>query len=78
MSEFRSLVYMSLLDKIKGGSSSDESAKKDNSKKIAELQKKYDALLAESYKLSTSNRTASDAKRYDAELVWKEIEKLKS
>lgn len=67
---------MSLLDKIKGENSED-SQSKDNSKKIAELQKKYDALLAESYKLSTSNRTASDAKRYDAEMVWKEIEKLK-
>jgi len=67
---------MSLLDKIKGGDSA-ESNKKDNSKKIEELQKKYDALIAESYKLSTSNRTASDAKRYDAEMIWKEIEKLK-
>jgi len=67
---------MSLLDKIKG-ESADDSRPQNNSKKIAELQKKYDALIAESYKLSTSNRTASDAKRYDAELIWKEIEKLK-
>lgn len=67
---------MSLLDKIKGGSS-EENKSVNNTKKIAELQKKYDTLLAESHKLSTVNRTASDAKRYDAEMVWKEIEKLK-
>lgn len=67
---------MGLLDKIKGESASQESGAPVDKKKIEELQKKYKALLAESHKLSTTDRKASDAKLYDAEMLWKEIEKL--
>ena len=40
------------------------------------LEKKYDNLLNEAYKLSTINRKASDEKTAEADLVLKEIEKL--
>ena len=40
------------------------------------LEKKYDNLLNEAYKLSTINRKASDEKAAEADLVLKEIEKL--
>lgn len=45
--------------------------------KIELLEKKYQNLLKESYKLSTINRKASDAKAVEAEQVIKEIEDLK-
>ena len=47
--------------------------KKDKKK---ELQKKYERLLEESYKLSTSDRKASDLKRAEADEVADEIAKL--
>lgn len=40
------------------------------------LQEKYKKLLEESYKLSHSNRSASDQKAADAEAVLKQIEEL--
>lgn len=45
---------------------------------IAQLQKKYNRLMEESYKLSTTNRQASDEKRSEAEDVLAEIEKLRA
>ena len=45
--------------------------------KIEVLEKKYQNLLKESYKLSTINRKASDAKAVEADQVLKEIENLK-
>lgn len=40
------------------------------------LEKKYKALLEESFNLSKTNRTASDEKAAEAAEVLKEIEKL--
>lgn len=40
------------------------------------LEKKYKQLLQESFDLSKTDRTASDAKAAEAEEVLKEIEKL--
>ena len=42
----------------------------------AKLQKKYKALLNESYELSKSNRTASDQKMAEAEQVLKALDTL--
>tara|TARA_B110000879_G_C10804922_1_gene368051 strand:- start:380 stop:553 length:174 start_codon:yes stop_codon:yes gene_type:complete len=42
------------------------------------LEIKYQELLKEAYKLSTSNRTQSDAKTFEANEVLKEIDRLKS
>lgn len=42
------------------------------------LQEKYKKLLEESYKLSHSNRAASDEKAAQAEEVLKKIESLRS
>ena len=47
--------------------------KKDKKK---ELQKKYEKLMGESYKLSTTDRKASDLKRAEADAVADEIAKL--
>jgi hypothetical protein len=44
---------------------------------IDKLNEKHQALLAESFKLSKTNRSASDAKIAEAEEVLKEIERLK-
>jgi hypothetical protein len=41
------------------------------------LQKKYEKLLAEAYKLSNINRADSDKKVGEADLILKQIEKLK-
>ena len=46
--------------------------------KKEKLQKKYEKLLEEAYKLSHSDRAASDQKTAEAEEVIKEIEKLDS
>ena len=46
--------------------------------KIEVLDKKYQRLLQESYKLSTINRKASDAKAAEANAVLLEIEILES
>jgi hypothetical protein len=42
------------------------------------LVKKYDRLMTEGYKLSTSNRKLSDEKYAEANRVMKEIEKLRA
>jgi len=39
----------------------------------AKLEKRYRQLIEESYKLSTTNRKASDAKRAEAEAILKEL-----
>lgn len=43
-----------------------------------QLQKKYEKLMEEAYRLSTSNRKLSDEKTYEASLVMAEIEKLEN
>jgi hypothetical protein len=47
-------------------------------KKTAEekLRDTYKQLMADAYKLSTSNRRASDAKRAEAEKIAEELERL--
>lgn len=40
------------------------------------LQEAYEKLLAESHRLSTVNRAASDAKRAEAEAIADKIEQL--
>jgi len=47
--------------------------KKDEKK---ELQKKYEKLMEESYKLSTTDRRASDMKRAEADKIADKIAKL--
>lgn len=46
--------------------------------KIEVLNKKYQRLLSEAYKLSTINRKASDEKTAEANLILKEMELLKA
>ncbi|WP_010663767.1 Lacal_2735 family protein [Marinilabilia salmonicolor] len=46
--------------------------------KIEVLNKKYQRLLNEAYKLSTINRKASDEKTAEANLVLRDIELLKA
>jgi len=41
-----------------------------------QLQKKYKVLMEESYKLSHTNRKASDNKQAEAEEILKKIEQL--
>ena len=45
---------------------------------VEKLQGKYKKLLEESYKLSHSNRAASDEKAAEAENILQQIEALKS
>lgn len=45
--------------------------------KLEKLEEKYKKILEEAYKLSSSNRTLSDAKTAEANEVLKEIETLK-
>lgn len=45
---------------------------------IEKLTKKYKSLLEEAYKISTVNRKKSDEIMYEADLIAKEIEGLKS
>jgi len=49
--------------------------KKNPEKKLA---KRYDKLMAEGYKLSTSNRKLSDEKYAEADKILKELEKLRA
>ncbi len=42
------------------------------------LLKKYDRLMSDGYKLSTSNRKLSDEKYAEADRVKKEIEKIRT
>ncbi|MDX1762601.1 MAG: Lacal_2735 family protein [Christiangramia sp.] len=44
---------------------------------IEKLEIKYRKLLEESHRLSTTNRSQSDEKMYEANEVLKEIDKLK-
>ncbi|MDG1145299.1 MAG: Lacal_2735 family protein [Flavobacteriales bacterium] len=44
---------------------------------VEKLEIKYQELLKEAYKLSTSNRTQSDAKTFEANEVLKQIDLLK-
>lgn len=44
---------------------------------IDKLQEKYKTLLEEAYKLSSSNRSLSDAKTAEANEILKEIESLR-
>lgn len=44
--------------------------------KLELLQMKYEKLMAEAYKLSTINRSESDKKIGEADLILKEIEAL--
>ncbi|MFD2561392.1 MULTISPECIES: Lacal_2735 family protein [Aquimarina] len=48
--------------------------KKKSEKEV--LQKKYRSLMEESYKLSHTNRKASDDKQAEADLILKKIEQL--
>jgi hypothetical protein len=48
------------------------------SSEIEKLQRKYKKLLEESYKLSHSNRAASDQKTAEANKVLEQIESLKA
>ncbi|RLJ68989.1 hypothetical protein CLV86_0381 [Lacinutrix venerupis] len=43
---------------------------------VEKLQKKYENLMRESHKLSTSNRKASDAKFAEAEIINNQIQQL--
>jgi hypothetical protein len=45
--------------------------------KLEKLESKYKKLLNEAYKLSTINRSKSDAKTFEANEVLKEIEQIK-
>jgi hypothetical protein len=42
------------------------------------LAKRYDKLMAEGYKLSTTNRKLSDEKYAEADKILKELEKLRA
>jgi hypothetical protein len=42
------------------------------------LEKKYQKLMEESFKLSSKDRAASDQKRAEAEAIMDQIEKLKN
>ncbi len=44
---------------------------------IEKLQEKYNRLMEEAFKLSTSNRMASDAKYAEAEEIAKQIEQIR-
>ena len=45
---------------------------------IDKLQAEYKKLMEESFRLSTTDRSASDAKRAEAEEIAKQIEELQS
>lgn len=44
---------------------------------ISKLEAQYKELLSESYRLSTTDRTASDQKQVEAEALLQQIQKLK-
>lgn len=44
---------------------------------LEKLQKKYEKLMADWHRLSTTNRAESDKKYAEAEIVLKEIDALK-
>lgn len=43
---------------------------------INKLQKEYERMMKEAYKLSHKNRTASDQKYYEADMLARKIEQL--
>ena len=45
---------------------------------VDKLNEKYQKLMEESFRLSTSNRTASDQKAQEADQILKQIEALQS
>lgn len=45
--------------------------------KIEKLTKTYDKLVEESFQLSTVNRSESDKKFVEAQVIYEQIEKLK-
>lgn len=45
--------------------------------KVEKLQFEYKKLLEEAHRLSTSNRSLSDEKAYEANEILKEIDKIK-
>lgn len=45
--------------------------------KVEKLQLEYKKLLEEAHRLSTSNRSLSDEKAYEANEILKEIDKIK-
>ncbi|TRO64564.1 Lacal_2735 family protein [Christiangramia sabulilitoris] len=45
---------------------------------VEKLQLKYKKLLEEAHRLSTSNRSASDQKMFEANELLKEIDQLKA
>lgn len=44
---------------------------------VEKLQQKYKKLMEEAHRLSTTNRSASDDKSFEANEVLKEIDRLK-
>lgn len=44
---------------------------------VEKLQKQYETLMADWHKLSTTNRSESDKKYAEAQLIIEKIEKLK-
>ncbi len=46
--------------------------------KLDKMKEEYKTMLEESYRLSTSDRKASDLKALEAEEFYKEIEKLEA
>jgi hypothetical protein len=60
------------------GGSSDMFGLFGKTSEIEKLQKQYKKVLEESYKLSHSNRAASDQKMVEAEEIYKKIESLKA
>lgn len=49
----------------------------DNAKEIKKLSTQYEKLMAEAFKLSKTNRAASDAKHAEADAIGKKIDELK-
>ena len=45
---------------------------------VEKLQEKYKKLMEEAYKLQSINRTDSDKKYFDADIILKKIEALQS
>lgn len=45
---------------------------------VDKLQKRYEKLMADWHKLSTTNRSESDKKYAEAQLIIEKIEKLKA
>lgn len=48
-----------------------------NTAEINKLQKEYEKLMKEAYKLSHKDRTAADQKYYEADMLGRKIDELK-